>query len=147
LANSHCCCHQQDKSPGLYGHGIWQKYGLECNVQKNYVGIKSTVLWLRTFMTNSLSRNSLHPIRRSYTFSLFNSENKVERLMFSAMLLQTPVFWHVTPCQLANPRLLLSSENKLLEIKLWYSSIILLHDYATGRRLCFSATLICESIS
>jgi len=38
LANSHCCCHQQDKSPGLYGHGIWQKYGLECNVQKKLCG-------------------------------------------------------------------------------------------------------------
>jgi len=56
--------------------------------RRNYVGIKSTVLWVRTFMINSLSRNSLHPIRSSYTSSsLFNSENTVERLMFSAVLL------------------------------------------------------------
>jgi len=56
--------------------------------RRNYMGIKSTVLWLRTYMINALSRNSLHPIRRSYTLSsLFNSENKVERLTFSAVLL------------------------------------------------------------
>jgi len=56
--------------------------------RRNYVGIKYTVLWLRTFTINSLSRNSLHPIRSSYTLSsIFNSENKVARLMFSAVLL------------------------------------------------------------
>jgi uncharacterized protein YifN (PemK superfamily) len=56
--------------------------------RRNNVGIKSTVLWLRTYMINSLSRNSLHPIRSSYTlFSLLNSKNQVERLMFSAVLL------------------------------------------------------------
>jgi hypothetical protein len=87
--------------------------------RRNYVGVKFTVLWLRTFMINLLSRISLHLIRSSYALpSLFNSENKVARLMFSAVLLKTPVFWNVTPCQLANPRLLISSQKKLFEIML-----------------------------
>lgn len=87
--------------------------------RRNYVGVKSTVLWLTTFTTNLLSRESLHLIRSSDALSsLFNSENKVARLMFSAVLLKTQVVWDVTPCPLANPRLLLSSENKLLKIML-----------------------------
>jgi hypothetical protein len=90
---------------------------MECNknmalnvmYRRNYVRVKSTALWLRTFMINLLSRNSPYLIRSSYTLSsLFNSENKVARLMFSPVLLKTQVFLDVTPCQLANPRLLIS---------------------------------------
>lgn len=51
--------------------------------RRHYVGIPSTVLWLRIFMGNYLSRNSLHAIRRTYTLcSLYNSGNKYARFWF-----------------------------------------------------------------